>query len=238
MQVPLFSPDSFSFLRSLSRNNRREWFLENRARYESSVRRPLMELVEEMDARLARFAPEITGDPKRSIFRIYRDVRFSQDKRPYKTHAACWFYHRDAGKGVGGTNPHGGAGFYFHIEPNASFVGGGIWMPPPESLKLIRQAIMDEHEEFARIVRSRSVKSRFGSLSDEAMLKRVPRGVAPDHPAAEWLKYKSFTVGRVLTPDEVLSPALPKTLERDFQAMLPLVRWLNVACGYPPASQR
>lgn len=237
-QPKFFSDDSFAFLRSLSRNNRREWFLERRSRYESSVRRPLMDLVEEMDARLARIAPEITGDPKRSIFRIYRDVRFSADKRPYKTHAACWFYHRDAGKGVGGTNPHAGAGFYFHLEPNASMVGGGIWMPPPESLKRIRQALVEDHATFARTVRSRAVKNRFGSLNDEAVMKRVPRGIAADHPAAEWLKYKSFTLSRMLTPDEVLTPALAGMLEHDFKLMLPMVRWLNAACGYPAAARR
>ena len=119
-----FSKESLTFLRRLRRNNRREWFTANRERYETFVRRPLEELVEEMDARFARFAPEITGHTKRSIFRIYRDVRFSADKSPYKTHAACWFFHRDAGKGVGGTNPQGGAGFYFHIEPGASISSG------------------------------------------------------------------------------------------------------------------
>ena len=233
-----FTRDSLTFLGSLRRNNRRDWFTAQRERYETSVRRPLMELVEEMDARFARFAPEMVGDPKRSVFRIHRDVRFSADKSPYKTHAACWFFHRDAGKGVGGTNPHGGAGFYFHIEPGASIVAAGLWMPPAESLRRVRQALAEDHVGFVKTVRARAVARQFGSLSDEAVLRRVPRGFDPDHPAAEWLRYRSFTVSRELPPDELLSPVLADTLERDYRVLLPFVRWLNDACGFPRAARR
>ena len=233
-----FPDDALRFLRALRRNNRREWFTERRARYEESVRQPLAALVEEMDARFARFAPEITGDPKRSAFRIHRDVRFSADKSPYKTHAACWFFHRDAGKGVGGSAPHGGAGFYFHLEPGASQIGGGVWMPPPDGLRRIRQALDDRHEEFARIVRAPALARRFGSLDEEAMLRRVPRGVDPGHPGAEWLRHRSFTMGRMLSDEEVADPGLADALERDYRALLPLVRWLNAALGFPSVARR
>ena len=233
-----FPSDALRFLRALRRNNRREWFLEQRARYEHSVRAPIVQLVEELDARFARFAPEITGDPKRSPFRIHRDVRFSADKSPYKTHAAAWFFHRDAGKGVGGSTPHGGAGFYFHLEPNASLVAGGLWMPPPDALRRIRQALGEDHRAFARIVKSRTVASRFGALNEEAMLRRVPRGFEPEHPAAEWLRHRSFTMSRTLSNDEVQSPNLADTLEQDYRGLLPLVRWLNGAVGFSPATRR
>ena len=96
-----FTPAAMRFLTSLKRNNTREWFQAHRDAYERDVREPLAALVEEMDVRLAELAPEIVGDPKRSLFRIHRDVRFSNDKSPYKTNAACWFYHGDAGRGVG-----------------------------------------------------------------------------------------------------------------------------------------
>lgn len=233
-----FDSDALRYLRALRRNNRREWFNEHRKRYEESVRGPMAALIEEMDVRFARFAPEITGDPRRSAFRIHRDVRFSADKSPYKTHAACWFYHRDAGKGVGGGTPHGGAGFYFHLEPNASSIGGGLWMPPGDAVKRIRQALDDDHESFARIVRSKALGKRFGGLDEEAMLRRVPRGFSPDHPGAEWLRHRSYTMGRLLTNDEVAEPRLADTLEREYRALLPLVRWLNSALGFPPASRR
>jgi uncharacterized protein (TIGR02453 family) len=233
---PSFRPQSLQFLRGLARHNQKAWFENHRATYEGEVLGPLRELVEEMDVQFARFAPEIIGHPKRSIFRIYRDVRFSADKSPYKTHAAAWFYHRDASKSVGSGG--GGAGFYFHLEPGASFVGGGIWMPPRESLTRIRDAIVDGHPSFERIVTARPFTRRFGTLSDEAMLKRLPRGFTEETPGARWLRYQSFTVGRALADDEVLRPDLPKVLVREYTTMLPLVRWLNGALGYAPTQRR
>lgn len=106
---PGFRPAAIRFLKQLARNNRKEWFEEHRPSYEGELREPMKALVEEVDVRLAAFAPEITGDPRRSMFRINRDVRFSRDKSPYKTHAACWFYHMDAGRGVGGEAEEGRA---------------------------------------------------------------------------------------------------------------------------------
>src|SRR5881296_4282516 len=98
----MFTPASLAFLRGLARHNNKPWFEAHRESYENDIRAPMRGLIEEMDVRLARLAPEITGDPKRSMFRIYRDIRFSKDKSPYKTHAACWFHHRDADRAVGG----------------------------------------------------------------------------------------------------------------------------------------
>jgi uncharacterized protein (TIGR02453 family) len=190
-----------------------------------------------MDVRLARLAPELVGDPRRSLFRINRDVRFSSDKSPYKVHAACWFYHHEAGRGVG-SEAHGGAGLYVHIEPGQSMVGGGIWMPPKPTLDLIREAIAGSPRALPALLRAPVFRRRFGELGDEARLSRVPRGFAPDHPAAEWLRYKSFTAGRELTKAEVLDPKLPARLEADIRAMLPLVRWLNQAIGFRPLKHR
>jgi uncharacterized protein (TIGR02453 family) len=234
---PLFTPASFSFLSRLAKNNRREWFEAHRDEYQLHLRQPLRALVEEMDVRLARLAPEIVGHPKHSVFRIFRDVRFSRDKSPYKTHAAAWFYHRDAGKGVG-QEALGGAGFYFHFAPSGSFAGGGIWMPPREALSRLRDLMADDHRSFEAIVRAPSFRRQFGGLDQESMLSRLPRGFAPDHPAGEWLRYRSFTAGAPLTRREVLGPALPRLLERRFAALLPLVRWLNQALGFGPARVR
>ena len=125
-----FRPAALGFLRSLRRHNDREWFERHRETYDSELRLPLAALIEEVDVRLATLAPEIVGNLKTSPFRIHRDVRFSADKSPYKTHVACWFHHTDAGRGVGASTPHGGAGFYFHIEEGRTSLGGGIWMPP------------------------------------------------------------------------------------------------------------
>jgi uncharacterized protein (TIGR02453 family) len=233
-----FRPRALTFLRELARNNRREWFQAHREEYERELKQPMIALVEEIDARLATLAPEIIGDAKRSVFRIYRDVRFSKDKAPYKTNAACWFYHRDAGKGVGGEAAHGGAGFYFNLEPNASQCGGGIWMPPQGTLKRIRAALAEGHNAFTRTVSSPAFRRRFGDLDEGAMLNRLPRGFLPAHPASRWLRYKSFTAGRALTAREVTSPRLPDILEKDFALLLPAVRWLNAALGLRAHARR
>src|SRR5258705_6180506 len=120
-----FTAATLTFLRGLKRHNERPWFEAHRDEYEAVVKDPMRDLIEEMDVRLARLAPEIIGDPKRSMFRIYRDIRFSADKSPYKTHASCWFYHRDGSRAVGREAAGGGAGFYFQIAPGDSFSGGG-----------------------------------------------------------------------------------------------------------------
>jgi uncharacterized protein (TIGR02453 family) len=230
-------PAAIRFLAQLKRHNTRPWFEANRPVYEAEIRSPLKSLVEEVDVHLARIAPEITGDPRRSIFRIHRDVRFSRDKSPYKTHAACWFYHQDAGRGVGG-EAQGGAGFYFHFSPTESLLGAGIWMPPRDSLARLRQALVDDLESFEQIVLSRRFRRRFGKLDDEARLKRAPRGFTEGHPAAPWLLYQSFTVGRSLSRNELHAPALPRTLAREFAALTPFVRWLNTALGFQALDRR
>jgi len=233
-----FRPAALTFFRGLARNNRKDWFEARRAVYETEVKVPMTLLVEELDARLGAIAPEIVGQPKRSMFRIHRDIRFSKDKSPYKTNAACWFFHRDAGHGVGSQNAHGGAGFYFHLEPNACFCGGGIWMPPAPTLKAIRQALATDYRGFQKTVGTPAFKRAFGALSDEAMLTRPPKGYDADHPAAEWLRYKSFTAGRPVSVTDVQSKRLPDVLMKQFVVMLPLVRWLNAALGLPAHSRR
>ena len=233
-----FTPAAIRFLASLKRNNTREWFQAHRDAYERDVREPLAAFVEEMDVRFAELAPEIVGDPKRSLFRIHRDVRFSNDKSPYKTNAACWFYHGDAGRGVGSTTPHGGAGFYFHMEPGESMIGGGIWMPPRPTLARIRERIHEDHRALARTLGDPTLKKRFGGLEESAMLTRMPRGYADSHPAAALLRHQSFTLGRNLTEKELYSPKLPDLLARDYARLLPLVRWFNAALGLRTLARR
>lgn len=227
-----FGPGALHFLRRLERNNRREWFERNREIYEREIRDPMRALVEEMDVRLARIAPELVGDPRRSIFRIHRDVRFSADKSPYKTNAACQFYHCDAGRGAGQDAEGAGAGLYFQLAPGDCFVAGGMWMPARPALDRIREAIADAPQNFEALLHSPAFRRRYRRLDDEAVLKRMPRGYPEDHPAARWLRYRSFTATRPQTEREVQSPRLAERLERDFAALVPLVRWLNAAIGY------
>ena len=233
-----FSAEAIRFLRRLRRNNRREWFERHRPVYETEVRDPMRALVDEMDVRLARFAPELTGDPKRSVFRIHRDVRFSRDKSPYKTNAACQFYHMDAGRGAGRDADGAAAGLYFQLADRECFVAGGLWMPARPSLDRVREAIDADPGALDRLVRAPAFRRRFRELTPEAVLTRMPRGYPDSHPAAEWLRYQSFTASRDLTEREVLSSRLPDLLARDFAALVPLVRWLNQAIGYTSRDRR
>ena len=232
-----FTPAALRFFRGLARNNNKAWFEAHRAEYEGEVREPMRDLIGEMNARFAKFAPEIGGDPKRSMFRINRDIRFSKDKSPYKTHAAAWFHHRNAARSVGSEADAGSAGYYFHLEPGGkSMIGAGLWMPPRPQLNKLRSAIADDSAGFDQMVRS--IPSRFDGLDDESTLKRMPRGYAEDHPAAKWLRYQSFTSGRTLTDAQATSSALVTLLATEFKALLPLVRWLNGALGFKPATRR
>jgi uncharacterized protein (TIGR02453 family) len=220
---------AFRFLRGLKQNNNKAWFEAHRTEYERDVREPMRALIEEMNRRMTRFAPEMGGDAKRSMFRINRDIRFSNDKSPYKTHAACWFNHRRATSKVGGMAADGSAGFYFHLEPGRSMVGAGLWMPPKPQLDKLRDAIAEDPKGFERVANS---LKKFGGLDDEAILKRMPRGYPETHTAAKWLRYQSFTAGRLLTNSEVTGGRLPAILEKEFKGLLPLVRWLNTALGF------
>jgi uncharacterized protein (TIGR02453 family) len=233
-----FGPEALRFLRRLERNNRREWFEQHRPIYEREIRDPMRALVEEMDVRLARLAPELVGDPKRSVFRIHRDVRFSADKSPYKTNAACQFYHQDAGRGAGQDARGAGAGLYFQLAEGDCFVAGGMWMPARPALDRIREAIAETPGALDRLVRAPAFRRRFQVLDAEAVLKRMPRGYAADHPAADWLRYRSFTTTRPLSQREVQSRRLPEILARDFAALVPLVRWINGALGYKAWARR
>jgi uncharacterized protein (TIGR02453 family) len=233
-----FRPAAFRFLRDLAQNNDKVWFEANRDVYEREVREPMRLLVETLDARLGSIAPEIVGDPKRSLFRIYRDVRFSRNKSPFKTNVGAWLYHRDAGRKVGTMGDGGGAGFYVHIDPTTCFTAGGIWMPARPALQRIREAIAAHPTALARLVSAPGFRRRFDGLSQEVKLRRVPREFPSDHPAAEWLKLQSFTARGSIEPSVVTGPRLVDRLCRDFALLVPLVRWLNGALGYRPAKAR
>ncbi len=233
-------PGVLAFLRALRKNNRRDWFEAHRETYEREVREPMKALIEELDVRFAALAPEFVADPKHSLFRIHRDVRFSKDKSPYKAHAALWVYHRAPGRGVG-KEIDGGAGFYLHVEPGASLVAGGLWMPPTQSLAKVRARFDEDLAGWEKAVSASAFRRRFGRINDEddgVLLKRLPRGYAPGHRAEKWLRYKSFTAGRSYSDVEILSPKLVDRAMADFAAMVPMCRWLNRALGHLPAVSR
>ncbi|HYD53269.1 MAG TPA: DUF2461 domain-containing protein [Gemmatimonadaceae bacterium] len=235
-----FGPGLFRFFRALARHNERAWFEAHRSEYEDRVLTPLRALVDEMDARLGRLAPEFTGG-KRSIFRIHRDIRFSADKRPYKTHAAAWFYHRDAGREGGlGTAVRASASLYLQLAPGESFAGGGLWTPERDDLHLVREAIAERPEAWRRLLDAPAFRAATAGLDREegTVLARVPRPYPADHPAAEWLRFRSFTATVAFDDAEVLGPAFADRLEGAYRALLPLARWLNAALGHRSAERR
>jgi uncharacterized protein (TIGR02453 family) len=227
-----FTTAPLRFFRGLAKNNNKSWFEAHRADYERDVREPMRQLMADVNVRLSRIAPEIGGDPKKTMFRINRDIRFSKDKSPYKTHAACWFHHLGAASRVGSSAADGSAGFYFHLEPGRSMVGAGLWMPARPQLTKLREAIAEDPGGFEHV--AKGLVKRFGGLDQESVLKRMPRGYTETQSGATWLRYQSFTAGRRLSNAEVTSARLAALLEKDFAALLPLVRWLNSALGFQP----
>ena len=166
-----------------------------------------------------QFAPEMAASQKVSAYRIYRDTRFSKDKSPYKTHVAAVFPHSALGK-------HDGAGFYLHIAPTEVLIGGGLYMPFPEDLSLVRQSIADDPASFRKIVNNRSFKKLFGTLRGD-QLSRVPRGFSPDNPAADFLRHKNFLAARTFPSEVASSKEFYKTVVETFKGMVPFVRFLN-----------
>ena len=237
MTFPGFRPAALGFLRDLAANNTRPWFEAHRDTYDREIREPMGLLVEEVDARLGTAAPEFTGTPKKNVYRIHRDTRFSKDKNPYKTNAACWWGHRDAAKRRE-EGAHAGAGLYFELNPTGSYAAGGTWMPARHTLAAVRAAIVDDVDGWEATMASAAFRKTWKQLDEEAMLTRLPRGYAPGHPAERWLRYQSFTVTAPMTRREVLSAALPDLLVERFASLLPLVRWLNAAQGLKPAKRR
>jgi uncharacterized protein (TIGR02453 family) len=214
-----FPEEGIQFLRSLKRNNNREWFRNHKTIYETHVKKPMTDLIEAMAPEFERFAPEMIASPKVSAYRIYRDTRFSKDKSPYKTHVAAVFPRADLGK-------HQGAGFYVHIDPTEVLIGGGLYMVMPEDLQAIRNHIAENAKAFIRIVNSPQFRKLFGAISGE-QLTRVPRGFPADHPAAEYLRHKQFLASRIFEAKIATSPRFHKLIVETFRGILPLVRFLN-----------
>ena len=216
-----FTAKTLSFLRSLKRNNDRAWFRARKEEYERHVRGPMVTLIERLAHDLKPIAPEMVADPKRSLYRIYRDTRFCDDKTPLKTNAAAVFPPR-------GFPRHEGAGFYVEIAPGWVWMGGGLYMPPPTSLYAIRERIAGSHPKLHRIVTTHEFRSVLGGLQGDT-LTRVPRGYLKDHPAGEYLRHKQFLGFREFEPAFATSDRFYPELLRTFKALTPLVRFLNAA---------
>ncbi len=212
-----FGPGATTFLRDLAANNERPWFQAHKSDYETEILTPLRALIEALIPALAAADVPLTGDPAKSIFRIYRDVRFSGDKLPYKTHAGAVLTR-------GGTKDGSGL-LYIHIAPEGSFVASGFHQPEREQLGALREAIYTEPEQFSAVLASLA-KSKL-TLSPENTLQRMPRGFedAAGTPHEAALRLKSFVVSRPITPSRLGKPALVDDIVLFAQAALPLLRF-------------
>ena len=216
-----FTRKTLAFLRALKRNNDREWFRARKDDYEEHVRTPMVALLQQLARDLPAFAPDLVSDPRVCLFRIYRDTRFSSDKRPLKTNVAAHFPSRKFPKGEG-------AGLYVEVAPQWVWMGGGIYMPSSDELNAIRAAIADDHRRFRRVVTTPAFRRAVGELSGER-LTRVPRGYLNDHPAAEYLRHRQFIGGREFPADFAMSPRFYSQLLTVFRGIAPLVGFLNHA---------
>jgi uncharacterized protein (TIGR02453 family) len=214
----MFTSKTLSFLRSLKRNNKRDWFHARKDQYLIHCRQPTIDVVERLAADFRAFAPEMVADPKVSLLRPYRDTRFSDDKTPLKTHVGATFPHRALGR-------MNGAWFYFEVAPGWGWMGGGMWRPDTSQLQLVREHIAANHRRLDKIVNSSSFK-KIGGLQGD-MMTRVPRGFAKDHPAANYLRYRQFMGYREETAALATSKDFYKQLRGTFETIAPLVRFLN-----------
>lgn len=220
-----FTPALFKFMRELKDNNDRDWFQANRDRYLQDVRDPALAFITDFGAPLARISPHFRADPRPSggsLFRIYRDVRFSKDKSPYKTHIGLYFRHEE------GKNVHT-PGFYLHLEPGACFMGLGIWRPDTLTLNKLRQAVVDDPDSWTEMVEDPAFATKF-SISGES-LKRPPRGFPADHPLVDVLKLKDYTAFTSLTQGRITGKAFVEDFADLCRAGMGLNRFICRALG-------
>jgi len=205
------------FFKALKKNNDREWFQPRKEQYVQFVQQPMIELVLALNQQLEKFAPEYVADPKKAIFRIYRDTRFSADKTPYKTHIGAFFTRRGASSG---------AGLYMHFSDDSTFAGGGVYHPEKDVLLAVREHIRDNHQALRKILGHSKVKAAFGEVHGDR-LTRVPKGFDADHPAAELIKHKDYILSSELEPGMVTTAAVYKEILSRFRLIVPFVEFFN-----------
>lgn len=217
----MLKKETLKFIKDVAENNNREWFAANKDVYEGA-KADVLALVAKLIPELAKVDPLLSAeaDPKKSLLRIYRDVRFSKNKDPYKNNFGIWF----SAKSKGGNEP----GYYLHIQPGKSFIAGGYWMPEAPHLKLIRQEIDYNIGDFKEIINAKDFKKNF-KLGFDNSLKNAPKGYDPEDPNIEFLKLKSFEAITKIDDEEFFKPDLVNKLINSFKTVQPLVAFLRNA---------
>lgn len=220
----MISPSTLQFLKDLKKHNNKEWFDANRDRY-ARAKTDFENMVAGMIQKMGSFDASVAHlQAKDCMFRINRDVRFSKNKAPYKTNMSMYVSKH-------GKKAMDCAGYYLHVEPGASFVAAGIWMPMAPELKKVRQEIDYNFDEFQKLVKQKSFRNLFPDLdrSEGAVLSRPPKGYEADNPAIEYLKLKSFIVTTPLADDVLMGKSMLPTVSAAFKTAFPLVQFINRA---------
>ena len=222
-----FSSKAIQFLRGLRRNNDREWFNARKDVYETELKAPMLALIEEINHALAEFAPEHVRPPQKCMMRIYRDIRFSKDKRPYKSQVAAWWARQGMEKTSGG-------GFYFHVSATEVVVSAGCYMPEREQTLAIRRHLMEHHEEARAILKAIEGAKRPATLKADPMvqfdgmkLTRAPKGFPAEHPAMDLILQRQWGVHSTLPVEAATKASLLEDVMVRFRLAYPLVALLN-----------
>lgn len=217
--MPLFSAQSLQFLRDLKKHNDRDWFQPRKALYDEHVKAPMLELIETVNRELATAAPAFVTEPKKAMFRVYRDTRFAHDKTPYKTNTSALFWQKQADR-------KGGAVLYVSLSAAEAVVAGGSYMPTPPELLSLRQHMAEHHARFAKILKSKPLRDCFGDLRGD-LLQRAPKGFDPDHKAVDLLKRKQWLLRMALDPQLAITDGFAPEVLKRIRLLLPFVTFLN-----------
>jgi uncharacterized protein (TIGR02453 family) len=217
--LPYFRPEAIAFLRSLTKHNDREWFNQRKSIYESELKEPMLAIIRRITDAMTEFAPNHVRPAEKSLFRIYRDTRFSNNKLPYKTHVAAWWSHM-------GLQKTSGAGYYFQVSPKGVVIAAGAYMPEKEQLAAIRNWMLDNHVAFRKILNKPAVRKAFSEFEGEA-LTRPPKGFPCEHPALDLIKQKQWGLSTTLPAQTALKKDFAQTLIKHFKLLAPLVDALN-----------
>ena len=219
----VFSPDALKFLRGLKRNNDRDWFEARRPIFERELKTPMLALIAQINDAMLAFAPDHIRPPHKALFRIYRDIRFSKNKLPYKTHMAAWWARTGLEKTSGG-------GFYFHISPTEVTIAAGVYMPERDQLLAIRRYLVEHHAEMRRLLANKKLKAVLGEF-DGLRLTRAPKGFSPEDPAVaaslDLILCRQWGVAATLPAEAALEPDFVNQIVTRFQRATPLVDLLN-----------
>ena len=212
-------PEGLKFLRGLERNNDREWFNERKAVYEAELKEPMLAIIRKVTDAMMEFAPNHVRPAEKSLFRIYRDTRFSNNKLPYKTHVAAWWSHM-------GMEKTSGAGYYFQVSPKGVVIAAGAYMPEKEQLAAIRHWLLENHVEFRKLLQRPAVRRTFKEFEGES-LTRPPKGFPCEHPAMDLIKRKQWGLSATLPATAALEKDFASVVARHFMLAAPMVDALN-----------